>query len=273
MTTVDRVIQRVRHEMRSRMLEVKSVEKLTPNMVRVTLTGSDLEGFVSAGFDDHMKVFFPAPGELRPVMATRGPDGPVYPEGVPKPAMRDFTPRRYDAAAQTLLVDFAMHEAGPAATWASQAQPGQFLGIGGPRGSFIIPMNFDWHLLVGDETALPAIGRRLEELPAGSHAVVVAEVNDAAEELSLTSAAKVDVIWAHRNGATAGTTDVLAQALRKLQFPKGDFYAWVACETTTAKRLREQLLNEHGASKQWIKAAGYWKRGAVAVHDTHTDAE
>lgn len=269
----ERTIERIRHETRSRLLEVKTVEYLTPNMVRVMLAGSDLEGFVSAGFDDHVKVFFPSPGESRPSMPTQGPNGPAFSEKAAKPTMRDFTPRRYDAATQTLLIDFALHEAGPATSWASQARPGQFLGIGGPRGSFIIPMNFDWHLLVGDETALPAIGRRLEELPVEAHAVVIAEINDAADELLFTSAAKVNVIWAHRNGVTVGTSDVLERALRKLDFPKGDFYAWIACETSIAKHLREQLLNEHGANKKWIKAAGYWKRGAVAVHDTHTDAE
>lgn len=143
--------------------------------------------------------------------------------------------------------------------------------IGGPRGSFIIPTNFDWHLLIGDDTALPAIARRLEELPAGSRAVVLVEVDGPADEIAFASAADVAVTWAHRNGAEAGTTDVLARALKTLRMPTGDYYAWVACESLTAKALRAQLIADHGANPKWMRAAGYWRRGAVAVHDNFND--
>ena len=148
---------------------------------------------------------------------------------------------------------------------------GQSLEIGGPRGSFIIPTNFDWHLLIGDDTALPAIARRLAELPAGTRAVVLAEVDGPGDELVFASAADATVTWAHRQGAEAGTTDVLAKSLRTLSLPRGDFYAWVACESLTAKALRAQLIADHGANPKWMRAAGYWRRGAVAVHDTHND--
>ena len=96
-------------------------------MIRVTLTG-DLEGFNSLGFDDHVKLFFP--------------DGTTNAEGAPDMLSRDFTPRRYDAAANTLEIDFAIHDAGPATRWAAQAKPGDALTLGGPRGSFIIPTAF-----------------------------------------------------------------------------------------------------------------------------------
>jgi NADPH-dependent ferric siderophore reductase len=78
---------------------------------------------------------------------------------------RDFTPRHYDQAARELTVEFALHATG--AAWARQAAPGQVAVIAGPRGSMIIPMDYAWHVLAGDATALPAIRRRLEELPAG----------------------------------------------------------------------------------------------------------
>src|SRR6266568_4230449 len=73
------------------------------------------------------------------------------------PVMRDYTPRRFDAVQRELDIEFALHGDGPAATWAAQAAPGQRVMIGGPRGSFIVPTDFDWHLLIGDETALPAV--------------------------------------------------------------------------------------------------------------------
>jgi NADPH-dependent ferric siderophore reductase len=251
-----RAPRRVRHEARRRTLTVKQADKIAAHMIRITLTG-DLAGFTSLGFDDHLKLFFP--------------DGTMNAEGAPHAPGRDFTPRRYDPAANILEIDFAIHDAGPATRWAEQARPGDTLTLGGPRGSFIIPTGYDWHLLIGDETALPAISRRLAELPAGSRAVVLAEVDGAADEIALPTDADVSVTWAHRNGAPAGTSETLTKALAQLKLPAGDFYAWVACESLVAKALRRQLIADHGANPKWMRAAGYWRRGAVAIHDVHED--
>jgi NADPH-dependent ferric siderophore reductase len=89
--------------------------------------------------------------------------------------------------------------------------------------------------------------------------------------VEFTSAADVTITWAHRDGAEAGSSDVLARTLKTLQLPAGDYYAWVACESLIAKALRAQLIADHGANPKWIRAAGYWRRGAVAVHETHND--
>jgi len=248
--------RRVRHETRRRTLDVKQVEKIAAHMIRVTLTG-DLAGFTSLGFDDHVKLFFP--------------DGTDNADGAPNMLGRDFTPRRYDAADNTLEIDFAIHDAGPATHWAVQAKAGDKVELGGPRGSFIIPTSYDWHLLVGDDTALPAISRRLAELPPRTRIVVVGEVDGSADELTFKTAANATVVWAHRNGAAAGASDALAKTLATLKMPAGDYYAWVACESLTAKALRRQLIADHGANPKWLRAAGYWRRGAVAVHDMHED--
>ena len=269
--TTARVGRRVRHETKSRLLQVRDVSRLTPKMVRVVVGGDALTGFVSAAYDDHVKLFFPHPGEEKPVLPTPSPNGPVYPEGVPRPAARDYTPRRYDAAANTLTLDFVLHDAGPATAWAAQARPGAFLGVGGPRGSFVIPDDFDWYLFAGDETALPAIGRRLEELPASARVLVVAEIADKEEEQRLTSRAAVEVRWLYRNAAVAGATSLLQDALAGLSLPSGEGYAWVAAEAATAKALRRHLVEERGLDKERVKAAAYWKRGAVAVHETYND--
>ena len=269
--TKERTARRVRHEIKRRMLQVRDVSRVTPNMLRVVLAGDDLAGFVSAAHDDHCKVFFPPPGEEKPVFPMQTPNGPVYPEGVPKPASRDYTPRRYDAAANTLTIDFVLHGDGPAAMWAAQARPGQFLGVGGPRGSFIVPDDFDWYLFVGDETALPAIGRRLEELPAGTRTIVVAEVADAAEEQKFTTRTRLETHWLRRDGGKPGDPSLLQKAVAALKLPGGDGYAWVAAEAATAKSLRRLLVDERGLPKDRVKAAAYWKRGAVAVHETYDD--
>jgi len=251
-----RMPRRARHEARRRTLTIKQVEKIAAHMIRVTLTG-DLDGFTSLGFDDHVKLFFP--------------DGTKNAEGAPNMLGRDFTPRRYDPANNTLEIDFAIHDAGPATRWAAQAQPGQTLSLGGPRGSFIIPTAYDWHLLIADETGLPAIGRRLAELPAAARVIVLGEIDGPADELAFETKANATVTWAHRNGVTAGANDVLAKALSTLKLPVGDFYAWVACESLTAKALRRQLIADHGANPKWMRAAGYWRRGAIAVHEVHED--
>jgi NADPH-dependent ferric siderophore reductase len=267
----ERVARRVRHETKTRLLQVREVSQITPKMVRIVFGGDALSGFISAAHDDHVKLFFPHPGEDKPVLPTPSPNGPVYPEGVQRPPARDYTPRRYDPAANTLTIDFVLHGDGPATTWAAQARAGSFLAVGGPRGSFIVPDDFDWYLLVGDEAALPAIGRRLEELPAGTRAIVVAEVADAAEEQRFDTHARLDIHWRHRDGAEPGNHLLLQKALTELSIPDGDGYAWIAAEASVAKALRRFLIDHRGVRKDRVKAAAYWKRGAVAVHETYDD--
>jgi NADPH-dependent ferric siderophore reductase len=264
-------IARVRHEARRRILTVKEVGRLTPNMVRITL-GGDLSGFVSSAYDDHMKVFFPFPGQSAPAIPVQGPNGPVHPEGSERSPGRDYTPRRYDISRGELVIDFAIHDAGPATAWAAKARPGQQIGVGGPRGSFVVPDDFDWYLFVGDETALPAIGRRLEELRAGTRAIVVAAVAGPDEQQTFASKAGVETVWVHRPLSRAEDPALLLDTVRALTLPTtGDGYCWAAGESQTAKLLRQHLVGDRGFDKAWVKAAGYWKRGAVSIHETHND--
>jgi NADPH-dependent ferric siderophore reductase len=267
----ERVARRVRHETKLRLLQVRDVSRITPKMVRIVVGGDELAGFVSAAHDDHVKLFFPQPGQDKPVLPTPSPNGPVYADGAPRPAARDYTPLRHDAGAHTLTLEFVLHGDGPATVWAAQARPGNFLGVGGPRGSFIVPDDFDWYLFAGDETALPAIGRRLEELPATARAIVVAEVADKGEEQRFDSRARLTVHWLHRDGTPPGDASLLLKALAGLPLPAGEGYAWVAGEAATAKALRRHLLDVGGLSKERVKAAAYWKHGAVAVHETYND--
>ncbi|WP_231942588.1 siderophore-interacting protein [Cupriavidus taiwanensis] len=262
-------VERVRHPLKMRLLQVLRTTQVSPQLLRVTLGGADLQDFVSASFDDHVKVFFPAAGDDKPVLPQVTADGIVFPEGQPRPAARDYTPRRYDAAAQELDLEFVLHGDGPASTWAAQARPGQYLGVGGPRGSFVVPTAFDWHLLIGDDTALPAIGRRLEELGAESRAVVVMEVGDATAQIALPSRAKVEVHWLHRGDAPEGS--LLEAALRQVTLPQGEGYVWAAGEAAAMKAVRQYLVGERGIDKKRIRASAYWKRGDAAVHQTLDD--
>ena len=262
-----RTPQRARHDIQPRITTVQTVTRITPHMVRVVVHSDALAGFTSLGFDDHVKLLFPdASGQLQ--LPPPGSEG--LPPSV-RDNMRDYTPRAYDAAANTLTIDFAVHEAGPATAWALQAAAGQQLGIAGPRGSFIVPAAFDGHLLVGDDASLPAIARRLAELPAGTNAIAVIEVDSAADEQALPSAADTQIHWVHRNGRAAGAPDGLLQALANINAPAGDYYCWVAVESTAAKALRTALLTQYAANPKWTKAASYWKHGSVGVHEVIED--
>ncbi|MEO8640539.1 siderophore-interacting protein [Pseudomonas sp.] len=248
-------IHRVSHEIKRRRLEVLRVIDLTPRMRRITLGGPELAGFVSLGTDDHVKLLFPQSAAEQAALETlvlgAGKDNG------PMPAMRDYTPRRYDLNTLELDIDFVLHGDGPASTWAEQAKPGQFLHIGGPRGSMVVPDIFDSYLLIGDETALPAIARRLEGLAANRRALVIVEVENGAEQQRLESAAQVNVIWVLREGGK----DNLLKAVKQLQVPVGNLYAWVATESKVSRQIRRVLLDEHGLNEQFVKAVGYWRLG------------
>lgn len=249
-TTVRHLITRVRHELKMRKLEVCRVQNLTPHMVRVTVTGADLEGFVSVSPDDHVKLFFPVEGGAinAPTMT---PEGPVYPEDVTPSPARDYTPRRYDARYNELDIDFVLHGEGPASTWAEQVKVGDAIGVGGPRGSMIVPDDFDHYVLVGDETALPAIGRWLEEMPATTPVTVLVEVASNEERQVLAR----DVHWFIRGRSAPSLDDMLAA----LPIPSGDTFWWVATESKRARALRSLLVETRGIDKEWVKATGYWQ--------------
>jgi NADPH-dependent ferric siderophore reductase len=243
-------IHRVSHEIKRRKLQVLRVTDITPRMRRVTLHGPELVGFISLGTDDHVKLLFATTPEEQAALES---EAPLQNSEGPRPAMRDYTPRRYDPQTGELDIDFVLHGDGPAATWAAQAEAGQTLNIAGPRGSMIVPDMFDSYLLIGDETALPAIGRRLEALPANRKALVVVEIDNAAERQTLHSEAAVEVIWVVR-----GEQDLL-EVTRQLSLPAGDLYGWVATESSLSRKLRRVLLDEFKLDEATIKAAGYWR--------------
>lgn len=244
-------IQRVRHELRRRKLTVTRIERVAPQLRRIVLSGDELAGFTSLGFDDHIKLFF------------------VDDSG--EPAMRDFTPRHYDAARGELWIDFYLHDAGPATNWAAQAAPGQTLEIVGPKGSAVIAMQgIDTHVLVGDETAVPAIGRRLEELPRGSRALAIVET-DGEEWSAPATQAVLETIRVRRPAHEHAPGQALIDALRTASIPTERCFFWIAAESNAARAIRRYLVDEFGVDKRWIKAAGYWRRNAPGQHERIED--
>ncbi|MGE4451201.1 siderophore-interacting protein [Castellaniella sp.] len=249
------IIQRVRHPFRARHVQLLAREPVSPGFVRLTLGDPELHDFTSAGFDDHVKLILPQAGLEKPRLPALV-DGRPHIEG-PRPVMRDYTPLRFDPAGHTLRVDFALHGAGPAADWARNAPIGQWAGLAGPRGSMLLPDDLQWHWLLGDETAVPAIERRLAELPAGTRAVVRVQLTDQADRRAWRSAADLDLQW----------VDSLADAADALEIPAGPGFIWAAGENRAMALLRKQLLAKPGADPRRMRIASYWKRGEAGHHE------
>jgi NADPH-dependent ferric siderophore reductase len=266
MSTSNTEVRRVRHPLKVRELSVKRLKQVSPRLLCVTLTG-DLGDFVSASFDDHVKLFFPVEGESRPSLPTVTEQGIAFDPSFPRPASRDYTPRRYDRAANELDIEFVLHGEGPAASWARAARPGDLLGLGGPRGSTLLPDGLDWTLLIGDETALPAIARRLEEARTGECIIALIEIDSADARVDIRTAANASITWLCRESGDAALPDAVADLI----LPEGHGFAWAAGEYSSIRQVRQRLIDVHALDRQRIRAASYWKQGEVASHETLTD--
>ncbi|MBB1249338.1 siderophore-interacting protein [Rhizobium sp. G21] len=238
--------ERMRHNLKRRSLAVSTVERVTPNMLRITLTGPDLADFPSAAPDDHVKIFID------------GVDG--------QPQMRDYTPRRFNRDACELVLDFALHEAGPATAWALSAKPGDPLTVGGPRGSLVLSPEIKRFLLIGDETALPAIGRRIEEAGADVEITAYVAVTGPGELQVFDSRADVALTWVYRPAEDAASAQRLLGALEGIVVAPGT-YVWIAAEASVARAVRTHLVESAGYPLAWIKASGYWLLGQPDAHE------
>ncbi|MFD8530326.1 siderophore-interacting protein [Streptosporangium canum] len=240
--------------------EVKRVEWLTPHMIRVVLGGDGLAGFGAGEFTDHyVKLLF-------------APQGVTYPEpfdlaaiqrDLPReqfPTTRTYTVRAWDPEAVELTLDFVYHgDSGLAGPWAARARPGDEIHFFGPGGAYAPDPQAGWHLLVGDESALPAIAAALERLPAGALAHVFVEVAGPEEEQPLDTSADAKIVWLHRGGAPIG--EALVAAVRGLDFPAGAPHAFVHGEAGFVKELRRHLRTERGIPLPRLSISGYWRLG------------
>ena len=244
---------------RTRRAVVVSAARPTPHLVRLVL-GGDFDGFdPSAHADAYVKLLFPVPGvayaEPFDVQAVRR-DHPR--EEWPRP--RTYTVRSFDAARGELTVDVVVHgDEGLAGPWAAAARPGDAIHVLGPGGGYAPEREADWHLLVGDDSALPAIAVALERLPAGAPARVVVEVEGPADEQELPTRADAVVRWVHRSAG--GGPDALVRAAQELDRPAGLPHAFLHGEADAVRRLRRWARLELGVPKELLSASGYWRRG------------
>ena len=237
---------------------VVRTQRLTPHTQRVVLGGEGLAGFSADTCTDHyVKLLFPAGGATYPEPF----DVERIREEFPReqwPVTRTYTVRAWDPQHRELTLDFVIHgDEGLAGPWALRAQPGETVWFMGPGGAYAPDPAADWHLLVGDESALPAIARSLEALPDGARAHAFVEVAGPEEEQKIDS--DVAVVWLHRGDRPLG--EALAEAVRALEFPEGRVHAFVHGEAAWVKELRRLLRVERGIPREDLSISGYWRLG------------
>ncbi|UXY26532.1 siderophore-interacting protein [Streptomyces sp. HUAS TT20] len=247
-----------RRPRRAHSAQVVRTQRLSPHMQRVVLGGDGLAGFAADTCTDHyVKLLF-------------GPEGVTYPEPFdlqriqqefPReqwPVTRTYTVRDWDPETHELTLDFVVHgDEGLAGPWALRARPGDVVRFMGPGGAYAPDAKADWHLLVGDESALPAIARSLEALPEGAKAIALVEVSGPEEEQKIDS--DVEIVWLHRGYRPIGET--LVEAVRALEFPKGRVHAFVHGEASFVKELRRLLRVEREIPREDLSISGYWRLG------------
>jgi NADPH-dependent ferric siderophore reductase len=246
-------IERRGLELRFRNVTLSAREWLAPDFVRVRLTGSDLAGFESLGSDDHMRLFFPA-----------GPTDSV--DELRASPSREYTPIAWGE--DWLDVEFAVHgDQGIAAPWAATAPLGSTIGVGGPRGSAVLTGEPDSWLLVGDETAIPAIRRFAALIPEGTPARIVIETVNEGHEIDIE--APVDIEWLHRGEAPSGSALIaFLEALTADDAVGSDPFVFIAAEQSIVKPGRA-LLDRWGVDTANAVVKGYWKRGEAEYHAPH----
>jgi NADPH-dependent ferric siderophore reductase len=239
--------------------EVVEVERLTPRMVRVVMGGDGLAGFTATPWtDQYVNVLFPPPGA--PYSAPFDVDAVREEAPEHRPKGRRYTVRSWDPATSRLSIDFVVHgDVGVAGRWASSAAPGDLLQVVGPTGGYAPDPDAGWHLMVGDESALPAIAASLERVPAGAPVIVVVVVDGPDHELALNSPGQLDLVWVHRE-TEPGSHDLLLEAVESLTFPAGRVHAFVHGEAGEVRAVRRHLLADRGVPKEGASISPYWRR-------------
>ncbi|MFB7593498.1 siderophore-interacting protein [Streptomyces sp. NPDC056160] len=243
---------------RAHTARVVRTERLTPHMQRVVLGGEGLADLpVGTCTDHYVKLLFPAAGVTYPEPFDMQRIREEFP---PEqwPVTRTYTVRAWDPEHRELTLDFVVHgDEGLAGPWSLLVRPGETVRFMGPGGAYAPDPSADWHLLAGDESALPAIARSLEALPRGATAHAFVEVSGPEEEQKIDS--DVEVVWLHRGDRPVGAA--LVEAVRTLEFPAGRVHAFVHGEAGFVKELRRLLRVEHAIPREDLSISGYWRLG------------
>jgi NADPH-dependent ferric siderophore reductase len=182
-----------------------------------------------------------------------------------------FTNRRYtipaaDPKAATVTIDMVVHGDGPGAQWASKADPGDGLDAIGPRGKVVLDDTADWHLFIGDETALPGLSIMAELLAADVPAVMVIELPKHVEghNPDVPPDQPLIIRWAERGDGQPGDAARLVAAAEQVAFPAGQAHGYVAGEMKVVRAVTASLA-ARGLDRAAIDAKAYWRHGGPNV--------
>lgn len=244
--------------------ETHAIWEVSEHLVGVRFGGPGLAGFVLTAPAQHIQVYLPQ-GGVAPELA-EADGGFVFATGNPHPTVRTYTPRSFDPQTGELEVHFVVHGAGPGSAWASGAQRGDPVVIGGPAGGYRIDETASRYVIAGDETALPAIATLLEALPATSEAEVHVEVPAGESTQPLGSPAPCSVRWYHRSPASrAGDAliDVLVDpgVIGRHLVEAPDTRFWMAGEASASRQIRRYLIDHHRLDRSVAYTRAYWKYG------------
>ena len=246
-------------------LTVTSTENLTPTLRRVWFRSDDLSAFAGSEFTDrYVKLVFPKPGVSYPdQLDMRELRGALSPGDLP--TVRTYTALFPDVNHGTVAIDFVIHgDEGVAGPWAAAAAPGDEVFANGPGGAYRPDPSADWHLLVGDESAVPAIAAALADLPDDAVARVVVLVDSPAHEPPLPSTQRAELRFVHRDDAAGGggAGGDLLDAVRAMDWLPGRAHVFAHGEAEeTMHGLRPHLLRERGLPREDVSISGYWRRG------------
>lgn len=223
---------------------VLRTESIALDMVRVILSGDDLREIPDLTNTDHyVKIRF----------------GSVT---------RTYTIRWFDRVANEMAIDFVIHgDAGLAGPWAARAVAGDQISFMGPGGKWAPSADADVHLLVGDESAIPAIGAALDALPDDARARVFVEVASADHHQVLRETSRTEVTWVHRDehatadGRPLGYGEALTLTVMRSGVPEGRVEAFVHGNADMVKPLRRFLFKEAGLPREQVSISGYWRSG------------
>lgn len=260
-------------------LTVLRTERLAPHWIRVTLGGGEVERFRPMGFDQWFRLFLPIAGEAGlervPAKANRM-FGYLKFLRIPedeRPVMRNYTVRAYRPAAAgrsaEIDVDFVLHgsaadgTAGPASSWAETCRQGEHVLIIDEGLTFNPQRGTDRVVLVGDETAMPAIASICASLPDSATGTAILEVPSAADALEFPHPPELDVSWIVRPHDEHPGALALAE-LGRTPLPDAPFHAYGAGEQSLAAGVRKHLVGVRGVDKNQVSFCGYWKVGAAA---------
>ncbi|WP_459205193.1 siderophore-interacting protein [Pseudomonas sp. MLB6B] len=287
-------------------LTLKRRIALSPSLLRLVFTGADVAQMNTLAPDQRVKLLFPAADGSLPALdpSLHWSEARRRLPPAQRPPMRTYTIRSLDRSVLEVSVDFVLHGVnGPASAWATQARPGNRLQMIAPNLAFVgDPGGYEWKppqglqrlLLVGDETALPAIAGILEQLAdqtstAQVEAFIEVPLAEDCLPLRLPSGARLH--WLARDTLHCAQGQAMRQAVRERAWlpamqwiaegelddvdvdremlweqasaNDGAFHAWVAGESATVMDIRRFLVKERGLDRGCLSLMGYWRAGRV----------